>query len=299
MNMRAIKKIAIVGATGRLGAPVAAELAKTFEVRAIVRSPDKARKMLPTNVEIVQGDLRNVPELRAALDGVDAIYLNLATETTDLSLPFYEEREGVRNLMTAAQGLDIQYIAKIGALGAYPPALKNIRDNMVPNIIRMEGHKIIAESGISHTFFAPTHFMELLPNMIDKRALQWIGNTRVKVYWISVADYARQVVKAFQNPEKMPEHCPVQGPEAISVRQAMEQFARNYDPTLKIRVAPLWVIRMIGLFNPKMKFVAHLFAYFGNHEDPFYAEKTWKELGKPTTTLEMFSRDLRQSRATA
>lgn len=49
---------------------------------------------------------------------MDAIHLDLATETADLSLPFYEEREGVRNLMTAALGLDIRYIAKIGALGA-------------------------------------------------------------------------------------------------------------------------------------------------------------------------------------
>lgn len=297
MSLRPITKIAVIGATGRLGAPVAAELAKIFEVRAIVRSTDKAKSMLPSNIEIIQGDLQDIPSLRAALDGMDAIYANLATETVDLTLPFYEEREGVQNLMTAAQGLDIQYIAKIGALGAYPPALKNIKDNMVPNIIRMEGHKIIAESGIPYTFFAPTHFMELLPNMIDKGALQWIGNTEVKVYWISVADYARQVVRAFQNYSAMPEYCPVQGPEALSVQQAMEQFVQNYDPTLKIRVAPLWVIRVIGLFTPKMKFVAHLFAYFGNHEDPFYAEQTWKELGKPTVTLEMFAKSLHQNRA--
>jgi uncharacterized protein YbjT (DUF2867 family) len=292
--MRPIKRIAVLGATGRLGAPVAAELAKTFQVRAIVRSPDKARTMLPPDVEIVQGDLRDILSLRAALDGMDALYINLATETADLHLSFYEEREGIRNLMTATRGLDIQYIAKIGALGAYPPALKNTKNNMVPNIIRMEGHKIIAASGIPHTFFAPTHFMELLPNMIDKHALQWIGNTSVKIYWISVVDYARQVVKAFQNPEKMPEHCPIQGPEALSVKQAMEQFILNYDPTLKIRVAPLWVVRVIGFFNARMKFLGHLFAYFGNHEDPFYAARTWQELGKPTTTIEMFAQDLRQ-----
>mgnify|MGYP000647348630 CR=1 FL=1 len=292
--MRPIKNIAVIGATGRLGAPVAAELAKSFHVRAVVRSSGKARAMLPSNVEIVQGNLQDVGSLRAALDGMDAIYLNLATETADLSLPFYEEREGVKNLMTAVQGLDIQYIAKIGALGAYPPALKGIQHNMVPNIIRMQGHKIIADTGIPHTFFAPTHFMELLPNMIDKHALQWIGNTNIKIYWISVADYARQVVKAFQNPEAMPEHCPVQGPEALSVRQAMEQFIKNYDPTLKIRIAPVWVMKIIGFFNPKMKFVAHLFDYFGNHEDPFYAGKTWKELGKPETTLEVFAKGLRQ-----
>jgi uncharacterized protein YbjT (DUF2867 family) len=293
--MRQIKKIAVVGATGRLGAPVVAELAKVFQVRAIVRSPDKARSKLPPNVEIVQGDLRDISSLRAGLGGIDAVYINLATETVDMNLPFYEEREGIRNLLSAMQGLDIQYIAKIGALGAYPPALKAIKKNMVPNLIRMEGHKIIAASGIPHTFFAPTHFMELLPNMIDKHALQWIGNTSVKVYWISAADYGRQVVKAFQNPEPMPEHCPIQGPEAVPVKQAMEQFVRNYDPSLKIRVTPLWVIRALGLFSPRMKFVGHLFAYFGSHEDHFYADRTWRDLGKPTTTLELFARGLRQT----
>nr|WKF60763.1 NAD(P)H azoreductase [Paraburkholderia busanensis] len=295
--MREIKKIAVVGATGRLGAPVVAELAKTFQVRAIVRSPAKAKAKLPSNVEIVQGDLRDVRSLRAGLDGMDAIYLNLSTETIDLTLPFYEEREGVENLIAAAQGLDIQYIAKIGALGAYPPALKALKSNLVPNLIRMEGHEVIAASGIPHTFFAPTHFMDLLPKLINKRALQWIGNTNVKIYWISAADYGRQVVKAFQHPESMPEHCPIQGPEALPVKLAMEQFVEHYDPTLKIRIAPLWVIKALGIFNPRMKFLGHLFAYFGDHEDPFFAYETWKDLGKPTTSVVAFAKGLRQTPA--
>ena len=295
--MAPIKTILVVGATGRLGAPVAAELAKNFQVRALVRTPDKAKAMLPANVEIVKGDLQDLPSLRSALDGMDAIYINLATETVDLNLPFYEEREGVINLLTAAQSANVRYIAKIGALGAYPPALKALRSNIVPNMIRMEGQEAIAASGVPHTFFAPTHFMELLPTMISKHALQWIGNTSVKIYWISAADYAKQVVRAFKNFEAMPEHCPIQGPEGVTVRRALERFAKAYDPTLKIRVAPLWVMRLIGLFNPKMRFVAHLFAYFGNHEDPFFADQTWQELGRPTTTLEMFAKDLRQRSA--
>jgi len=297
--MRPIRKSVVIGATGRLGVPVVAELAKAFQVRAIVRSPEKARAALPSNVEIVQGDLRDIPSLRAGLEGADAIYINLSTETADLTLPFYEEREGVQNLMAAVQGLDIQYIAKIGALGAYPPAVEVIRNNIVPNIIRIEGHKIIAASGIPHTFFAPTFFMELLPEMIEKHTLQWIGNTNLKFYWISAADYAQQVVKAFQNPEKMPEHCPIQGPEAVSVKQAMEKFVRNYDPTLKTRIVPLWLIQALGLFNPKMKFIGHLFAYFSRHEDPFYADETWRDLGRPMMTIEHFAKGLRLKQAAA
>jgi hypothetical protein len=170
---------------------------------------------------------------------------------------------------------------------------------MVPNLIRMQGHAMISASGFPHTFFAPTHFMELLPNMIKGRALRWIGNTNVKIYWISVADYARQVVKAFQHPETMPADVPVQGPEPITVQQAMKLFITHYDPSLKIRVVPLWVIQIIGLFNPKIRFVAHLFAYFGNHEDSFYAERSWKELGKPTTTLVEFAKELRRKSTAA
>ena len=67
-----------------------------------------------------------------------------------------------------------------------------------------------------------------------------------------------------------------------------------HDPTLKTRVAPVWVMRVIGLFSPKMRFVAHLFAYFGNHEDPFYAGKTWEALGKPATTLKAFASNLKR-----
>jgi len=156
---------------------------------------------------------------------------------------------------------------------------------------------MIVASGIPYTFFAPTHFMELLPNMIEGRALQWVG--KVRIYWISVEDYARQVVKAFQQPDAVPNDVPVQGPEAITVRQAMKLFVANYDPTLKIRVAPLWVMRLIGLFNPRMRFVAHLLAYFGNYEDPFYARRTWKDLGKPTTTLVDFAKALRRETAAA
>jgi hypothetical protein len=81
----------------------------------------------------------------------------------------------------------------------------------------------------------------------------------------------------------------------ITVKQAMEQFVQHYEPALKIRIAPLWVIRVLGLFGPRIEFVGHLFAYFGSHEDPFYADQTWRDLGKPKTSVEMFARGLRQS----
>lgn len=120
--MSTINKIAVIGATGKLAIPVVKELVKHFQVRAIVRNPEKARNVLPLEVEIVPGDLKDLASLERGLVGQDAIYINLSTETTDATLDFYEEREGIRNIVNAAKKSNIQHISKIGALGAYPLA---------------------------------------------------------------------------------------------------------------------------------------------------------------------------------
>ena len=47
----ALKKIAVIGATGMLGIPVVAELVEDgFEVTALVRNPERARRVLPAQV---------------------------------------------------------------------------------------------------------------------------------------------------------------------------------------------------------------------------------------------------------
>jgi uncharacterized protein YbjT (DUF2867 family) len=287
-----ISTISVIGATGKLAIPVIKELVKSFQVRAIARSPDKARALLPASVEIVQGDLRDPLSLLKGLNGADAVYLNLTTETTDLGLRFYEEREGVRNVIDAAKQNKVQYIAKIGALGAYRSAKPPIK-NVAPNIIRMEGHKFIEDSGINFTIFDPSFFMDSLPWTIRNGALQWIGNGKGKFFWISSFDYASQVLNAFNNPKAVNRHYAIQGPERLDPREAMERFAKAYDPSLKIQSAPLWIIRGVGVFNPKMRFLAHMFAYFEKTEDSFLAEETWRDLGKPNDTIEDFARKLR------
>ena len=39
--------------------------------------------------------------------------------------------------------------------------------------------------------------------------------------------------------------------------------------------------------------MGHMFSYFDNTPDPFYADETWAELGKPTTTVKDFARQLK------
>ncbi|MFG3258452.1 SDR family oxidoreductase [Streptomyces sp. NPDC048172] len=68
--------ILVTGATGSVGGQVASQLhAAGVDVRALVRDPEKAKRVLPDGVEAVRGDLTDPASLDAALDGVDAVFL--------------------------------------------------------------------------------------------------------------------------------------------------------------------------------------------------------------------------------
>ena len=66
--------VLITGATGQVGNAIARRLAADgVEVRALVRSPERAR-VLPEGVQPVLGDVTDEPSLRAALDGSATVY---------------------------------------------------------------------------------------------------------------------------------------------------------------------------------------------------------------------------------
>jgi uncharacterized protein YbjT (DUF2867 family) len=66
--------ILVTGATGKVGRHVVSELLGAGEnVRALTRNPDRAS--LPSGAEIVRGDLSKAGSLKAALDGVTAVFL--------------------------------------------------------------------------------------------------------------------------------------------------------------------------------------------------------------------------------
>ena len=187
----------------------------------------------------------------------------------------------------------LKHIFKIGALGAYPKATHITVEMPVPNKIRIEGQKFIEQSGINYTIFDPTMFMDNIPNQIKGKTIEWVGNAPTNFYWITANDYAKQVLNAINNPNAINKHYAIQGQTGLSPQEAFKLFIENYDETLKVKSFPLWMVKAIGLFSPKMKFLGHMFSYFDNTPDPFYADETWQELGKPTTTIEEFARQLR------
>ena len=73
--------IVITGATGTTGSEVVRALvAQGSPVRAFVRDPEKARRLLGERVDLAIGDFADPPSVRAALEQADTLFLSCADD---------------------------------------------------------------------------------------------------------------------------------------------------------------------------------------------------------------------------
>lgn len=284
--MKPIRKIAVIGATGMLGLPVVRALADAgFEVTALVRNPDKARRVLPSKVAVVEADVRDVAGLRRGLAGQDAIYLSLSVAPGEAPGDFHTEKQGLENILAAARD------AGVGRIG-YLSALVHDTDSRwwVIDIWR-EALARIKASGIAYTIFYPSNFMETLKqrHVVGERMMM-LGRAKHPNYWIAGDDYGRQVAKAFALLSAAGREYVIQGPQPLTYDEAAERYVGATGGRLQITRVPLWLVRLGGLFSRELDFNARIMQAVLNYPETFKAQETWDELGAPKTTIEDFAR---------
>ena len=117
-----IKKIAFIGVTGNLAPFTYKELIKKgIHIKALVRDVNKLKQLpnFPSEIEILEGDLRNLDVLRKLVTDVDAIFLNLST--LDSKATFQPEIDGVKNVIKVAKEKNINRIFHMSAVTAAFP----------------------------------------------------------------------------------------------------------------------------------------------------------------------------------
>ena len=288
--MSSFSKIVVIGATGSLGRPVVRELLRAgFSVRAVVRHPDKAKSLLPKEIEVIRGDLQDVGSLEHAFKGMNAVYLNLNTPSQKAG--FYPEKDGTKNVIEAARSTNLQHISKISGLGVR----KVNETNWWQHHHKFEAEQAIIKSGISYAIFQPTFFMETLPTLIRGKSLTLIGNPDNTFFWIAGEDYGKQVVAALSRKQAHNKSYAIQGLEPLTMKEAALRFVKVYNPALKVTSVPLGLVKMMGLFSAQMKFVGDAIDVLSKTKDEFVSGETWNDLGQPQMKIEDFAQTIRVS----
>ena len=110
--------VLVVGATGQTGRHIVKELTtKKVPVKALVRDLEKARAILPTDAELVVGDVLKPETIRAAI--VDCNVLICATGASpslDFTQPYRVDYEGTKNLVDLAKENNIEHFVIVSSL---------------------------------------------------------------------------------------------------------------------------------------------------------------------------------------
>lgn len=104
----------VTGATGKVGGAVArALLARGDAVRALVRSPDRAARLLPAEVELVRGDVTDPGSVEAAVAGCSVVFNAMGLPEQWTADPDVFDRVNARGTETVVRAARAAGVARV------------------------------------------------------------------------------------------------------------------------------------------------------------------------------------------
>lgn len=284
-----IRRIAVFGATGMLGRPVAKKLLEAgYDVTIVAREPSRATGF--EGASIVRGDILDADSVRTALAGADAAYLNLSIAPGASKGSPHAETDGLRNVLDAARHHRLRRVALISSLVMNYQGTNGF--HWWAFDVKREAVAIIKGSGVGWNVFYPSSFMEnFTGSQKQGDRIMLAGTSRFPMWFVAGDDYGAQVARAFALDAAANRDFPVQGPEPVLVERAAEDFVRHYTKErLRISRSPLWPLRLVAPFSGSMSYLWHIVEALNNYDERFVSQETWDTLGRPATTIAEFAR---------
>jgi uncharacterized protein YbjT (DUF2867 family) len=193
----------ITGATGDVGSKVVERLLQRGDrPRVFVREEKKARLRFGDRVDVFVGDLAYAASLRAALEGVDALFL----VNTGPQIPAQDE--GTAQVAKAA---GVKHLVKLSSM--------DVEQGLAIGAWHERGEAAIRASGIPFAFVQPTGFMSNLlawaPSIKAEGVVRAATGDGRRAF-IHSDDIAAVATKALTTREYDGESIPITGPEALS-----------------------------------------------------------------------------------
>ena len=284
-----MKKILVIGSTGLLGKPTTQQLIRTGnEVSLLARNPAKTRELFPGN-RIIEGDVFNEESLRDAFVGQDIVYLNLSVAAGSRKKDLQPEREGIMNVLSAGKHAKLKRVAYLSSLIKNYPGTNGFA--WWAFRIKNDAVQAVKKSGIPYSIFYPSTFMETFLNLVRNKSLYLVSGSRAPMWMIAAEDYGRQINKAFSIANGNQEFV-IQGLEAFTWDEAAKVIVQHSKRKLTIKKAPMALVKLLGVFSPKVKYAANILTALNHYPEKFESEDTWEQLGKPTITLQAFASTL-------
>lgn len=207
--------ILVTGATGTAGSQVVrALMERQRSVRVFVRDPEKARRLFADGVDLAQGDFGDAQSLRAALDGVEDVFLSGADDPRRV--------EWETDAIDAAVAAGVRRIVKLSSIEAEPGAPVAFWDWHG----RIEEH--LRASGVAAVVVRSSFFMSNLLAAAGQVALQGrlsapAGQARIAM--VDPRDVAAAVAAVLASAGHDGQTYVLTGPEAVTHGEVAGQLS--------------------------------------------------------------------------
>jgi uncharacterized protein YbjT (DUF2867 family) len=264
-------RVLVLGATGFIGSRLLKELLRrNIKLRILVRNASRAASRIPHNtaVEILEGDVVKNEKLGDALRGIhSAFYLihSMGGKSISRQTDFAKkDKIAAGNFVSVADNEGLKRVIYLGGLG-------ETKDNLSEHLkSRAEVADILASGNAKETFLRAAviigaggasfemlrYLVERLPVMLCPK---WI-DTRIQP--IAVRDVLAYLIGCLLNPETAGQRFDIGGPEILTSREMMIQYAEARGlakrtivsvPLLTPRLSAYWV----DLVTPVPSGIAH------------------------------------------
>jgi len=285
-------KILVVGATGRVGGAAVEQLLEAgFEVRALLRRPEKGFRLHSLGAELAVGDATVPDTLGPAVRGCSGVFSALGAGP-GRGVPEAVEYRGNLNLLSAVRSAGVgRFVYSSVHLADHPLAQEvgAFREKA-----RFE-RELLAAEDVSSTILRPAIFMETLDMMLQGPVAFVPGRQRRPVSLIAARDIARAAVRSFQA-DILGRH-ELAGPEIITFDDAFERLGRGRRKRIRVLHVPLIAMRLPGRFVPYARELANMMAFFDAVGFAADSSVLQDNFGVPALTIEQWAGDVRQPRS--
>ena len=261
-------RILVSGASGFIGRRLVKRLlvspnTSNWSIRCMTRKAHSLSSYFHNdreNLEFVQVDVQNYPELVKALTGVDiAFYLIHSMEGSSKEWKKFEERDRVaaENFARAVNEAGVSRVIYLGGL-TYAPEQelsKHMRS-------RMEVGEILKKSNAAVTIFRAAVILgqgggsfQMLQYLVERLPLmvcpKWV---LTKCQPIAIDDVVEYLVRSIETNETKSKTFDIGGPEILTYMDMMVQYGKTLKKSIKIIIIPYLTPRLssywIDLITP-------------------------------------------------
>ncbi|WP_248703310.1 SDR family oxidoreductase [Curtobacterium sp. MWU13-2055] len=236
-------QVLVTGATGYIGGRLVPRLLEAgHSVRVFVRNPRKLQDVpWSSDVDVAEGDLQDADAVRAAVDGVEAVYYLAHAMGADGDFES-AERQAAETMAHEAKRAGVSRFVYLGGLHPDGDLSKHLRSRKeVGEILLHSGVPTIAyQAGVvigsgSTSFEMIRHVTDVLPWMPAPR---WVRN---RIQPIAVRDVLYYLVAALDVPADVNRTFDIGGPDVLRYGQMLNGYAVE----AKLRQRPITVLPVL------------------------------------------------------